>query len=163
MRSRSTVLSLMLMASFVEGVATAQSSNGYMIGGVGSYSSKLISQAAIGGEMFFGKGVGAGAELGFIAGHNSFGFLSVNGYYHLAHNGATRKLDPFLTGGYTLAFDPLVLFGSRSASNGANLGAGLNYWFLHHLGVRAEFRDILIPGNSPSPSSWGIRGGIAFR
>ena len=121
MLSRSIALSLMLMGDFVERVATAQSWNGYGIGGVGSYSSKLITQAAIGGEMVFGKGIGAGGELGFIAGHNSFAFLSLNGYYHLAHNGATRKLDPFLTGGYTLAFDPLVLFGSRSASNGANI------------------------------------------
>src|ERR1019366_1210151 len=104
MLSRSIVISLTLMANFTGVAATAQSSNGYLIGGVGSYSSKLISQAAIGGEMVFGKGIGAGGELGFIAGHDSFGFLSLNGYYHLLHNGAKRKLDPFLTGGYTLAF-----------------------------------------------------------
>jgi hypothetical protein len=134
-----------------------------MIGGVGSYASKLISQAAIGGEMVFGKGIGAGGELGFIAGHDSFGFLSLNAYYHVAHGGVSHKLDPFITGGYTLAFDPLVVFGTRSASNGANVGIGLNYWFLRHLGMRAEFRDIVIPGNSPGVSSWGIRGGIAFR
>jgi hypothetical protein len=163
MLSRSTVLSLLLTATCIEGIATAQSSNGYAIGGVGSYSSKLISQAAIGGEMVFGKGIGAGGELGFIAGHDSFGFLSLNVYYHLAHHGVTQKLDPFLTGGYTLAFDPLAAFGPRAASNGANTGFGLNYWFLRHLGVRGEFRDIAIPGNSPGVSSWGIRGGIAFR
>ena len=129
MRSRSIVLSFILMATFVEEIATAQSPNGYVIGGVGSYSSKLISQAAIGGEVVFGKGLGAGSEVGFIAGHDSFGFLSLNGYYHFVHNGSTRKLDPFLTGGYTLAFDPLILFGSRSHSNGANIGLGLSYWF----------------------------------
>ena len=56
----------MLIASFVEGIATAQSSNGYVIGGVGSVSSKLISLAAIGGEMDFGEGIGADGELGFI-------------------------------------------------------------------------------------------------
>jgi hypothetical protein len=163
MLSRSTVLALMLIGNFVETTATAQSSNGYVIGGAGSYSSKLITQAAIGGEMVFGKGIGAGGELGFIAGHDSFGFLSLNGYYHFAHKGATQKFDPFVTGGYTLAFDPLIIFGSRSNSNGANIGLGLNYWFLRHLGVRAEFRDIVLPGNSPGVNSWGIRGGIAFR
>ncbi len=163
MPSRSIVFSLIFAATCIEGIATAQSSNGYVIGGVGSYSSKLISQAAIGGEMVFGKGIGAGGELGFIAGHSSFGFLSLNGYYHFAHHGVTRKLDPFVTGGYTLAFDPLVVLGPRNASNGVNIGFGLNYWFLRHLGVRTEFRDIVIPGNLPGVNSWGIRGGIAFR
>jgi hypothetical protein len=134
---RYIIVWLVLMA-FTEVVARAQSSNGYVIGGVGSYTSKLISQAEIGGEMVFGKGIGAGGELGFIAGHDSFGFLSLNGYYHLAHNDRTPKFDPFLTGGYTLAFDPLVVFGGRSSANGLNVGGGLNYWFLRHLGVRAE-------------------------
>jgi hypothetical protein len=164
MLSRSVVPSLMLMVNFVDVAATAQSSNGYAIGGAGSYSAKLISQAAIGGEMVFGKGTGAGGELGFIAGHDSFGFLSVNGYYHLAHKGAAQKLDPFLTGGYTLAFDPLAAaLGARGSENGANAGFGLSYWFLRHLGVRAEFRDIVIPRSSPMANYWGIRGGIAFR
>jgi hypothetical protein len=163
MPSRVIALSLLWTAALSEGVATAQSSNGYVIGGAGTYSSKLITQAAIGGEMVFGKGIGAGGELGFIAGHDSFGFLSLNGYYHLAHRGSAQKFDPFVTGGYTLAFDPLTVLGGRSSSNGANIGGGLNYWFLRHLGVRAEFRDMVFPGRSPSASSWGIRAGIAFR
>jgi hypothetical protein len=164
MLSRSILFSLILTAHFLEVAATAQSSNGYAVGGAGSYASKLTSQAAIGGEKVFGKGIGVGGEIGAIAGHDSFGFLSLNGYYHLAHGGPARKLDPFITGGYTLAFDPLAgAFGSRAASNGANLGFGLSYWFLRHLGVRAEFLDIVIPGSLQGTTSWGIRGGIAFR
>jgi hypothetical protein len=151
------VLALTLMAIIFDGIASAQSSNGYLVGGVGSYNSKLVSQAAIGGEKVFGKGIGAGGELGFVAGHTSFGFVSLNMYYHLAHNGAAQKLDPFVTGGFTSAFN---LFGS--ATNGANLGFGLHYWFLRHLGARAEFRDIVFPGTSPA-NVWGFRGGIAFR
>lgn len=82
----------------------------------------------------------------------------------VANGGVARRLDPFVTGGYTLAFDPLAAaFGSRAASNGANLGFGLNYWFLRHVGTRAEFREIVIPGSLPGITSWGIRGGIAFR
>jgi hypothetical protein len=157
-RNRPLVLAVMLMAIIFEGIANAQSSNGYVVGGVGSYNSKLISQAAIGGEKVFGKGIGAGGELGFVAGHTSFGFVSLNGYYHLAHNGAAQKVDPFVTGGFTSAFN---LFGS--ATNGANLGLGLHYWFLPHLGVRAEFRDIVFLGTSQGANVWGFRGGIAFR
>lgn len=162
MFSRSFAASLMLAAGFADADATAQSSNGYVIGGVGSYTSKLVTQAAIGGEMVFGKGIGAGGELGFIAGHDSFGFVSLNGYYHPAHHGAAQKFDPFFTGGYTLAFDLLPL-GPATSANGANLGAGFNYWFVRHLGIRAEFRDIVIPGSSPAANHWGIRGGFTFR
>ncbi len=80
MLSRS-VLSLSLTAAVAATFAAAQSSNGYVLGGAGTYSSKLITQAAIEvGEMVFGKGIGAGGEVGFIAGHDSFGFLSLNGY-----------------------------------------------------------------------------------
>ncbi len=151
------VLALLLMAIFFEGIANAQSSNGYVVGGVGSYSGKLISQAAIGGEKVFGKGIGAGGELGFVAGHTSFGFVSLNMYYHLAHNGAAQKVDPFVTGGFTGAFDFFA------AASGANIGVGLHYWFLRHLGARAEFRDIVFPGTSQGANVWGFRGGIAFR
>ncbi len=163
MLSRSIVRWLLLTAILAEGGAAAQSSNGYAIAGAGTYASKLTTQAALGGEMVFGKGIGVGGDLGFIAGHDSFGFLSLNAYYHLAHHGAALKFDPFATGGYTLAFDPLLVFGGRSSANGANIGVGLNYWFLRHAGVRAEFRDIVNPGRSPGASSWGIRAGIAFR
>jgi hypothetical protein len=154
--SQSFVVALILTTIFFEGVANAQSSNGYVVGGAGSYSSKLISQAAIGGEKVFGKGIGAGGELGFVAGHSSFGFVSLNGYYHLAHNGAAQKVDPFVTAGFTGAFDFFA------AAGGANIGFGLHYWFLRHLGVRAEFRDIVFPATSPA-NIWGFRGGIAFR
>ncbi len=151
------VVALTLMAIFSQGIANAQSSNGYVVGGVGSYGSKLISQAAIGGEKVFGNGIGAGGELGFVAGHTSFGFVSLNGYYHLVHNGAAQKVDPFVTGGFTGAFDFFA------AASGGNIGFGLHYWFLRHLGARAEFRDIVFPGASPGANVWGFRGGIAFR
>ena len=68
MLSQSFVLALMSMAIFFQGIANAQSSNGYVVGGAGSYNSKLIGQAAIGGEKVFGKGFGAGGELGFVGG-----------------------------------------------------------------------------------------------
>jgi hypothetical protein len=157
MRSQSFVVALLWLAIFFGGIANAQSSNGYVVGGAGSYSGKLISQAAVGGEKVFGKGFGAGGELGFVAGHTSFGFVSLNAYYHFAHNGTAQKVDPFLTVGFTPAFE--LFTGAR----GANLGFGLHYWFFRHLGVRAEFRDIVIPSASPGANFWGFRGGIAFR
>jgi hypothetical protein len=130
----------------------AQYSNGYVLAGAGSLDSKLISHAAVGGEYVFGKGIGLGAEIGLIAGHSSFVAFSVNGYYHFLNSGSDRKLDPFITGGYTAASD---IFSSSSLGN---VGVGLNYWFHRHFGVRAEFRDF-VSGGGQAPI---FRGGIAF-
>jgi hypothetical protein len=133
-------------------MAFAQHSNGYVLAGAGSLDSKLIGHAAVGGEYVFGKGVGLGAEIGLIVGHSSFAAFSINGYYHLPNSSIERKLDPFITGGYTAAAD---LF---SSSNIGNVGLGLNYWFHRHLGVRAEFRDFVSSGGQAPV----FRGGIAF-
>jgi hypothetical protein len=134
-------------------VALAQSSNGYVLAGAGSLDHKLFSHAAVGGELILGKGFGVGGEIGVIAGHDSFAEFSINGYYHILHSAIPRKVDIFITGGYTAASR---LF---SSTNIGNAGMGLNYWFHRHLGVRAEFRDFA-GGNGQIPV---FRGGIAFR
>jgi hypothetical protein len=130
-----------------------QSSNGYALAGAGSLNSKLFSHAAVGGEKVFGKGIGLGGEIGLIAGHDSFAAFSVNGYYHIPNSTIDRKVDLFVTGGYTAASR---LF---SASNTGNAGVGLTYWFHRHFGLRAEFRDF-VGGDGQVPV---FRGGIAFR
>ena len=114
--------------------------------------SKVYSHAAVGGEKIFGKGLGLGGEIGVIAGHDSFAAFSINGYYHFPVTAASRKLDPFVTGGYTAA--------SQVFSNGnlGNVGIGLTYWFHRHFGVRAEFRDF-VDGRAQFPV---FRAGIAF-
>jgi hypothetical protein len=140
-----------LLVSLV--MAAQPSSNGYMVAGAGSRDSKLTSEGAVGGEWVIAKGVGVGGELGLQAGHDSFGFLSANGYYHFGRG----RLDPFVTGGYTLAFS---LFGARA--NAGNFGAGINFRLWRRLGLRGELRDIVAPGVS-SPNFWAVRGGLVFR
>ena len=147
--SCSTVVLILALAS----AALGQNWHGYVVAGAGSLDSKLISHAAIGGEVLFGKGLGAGAEIGVIAGHTSIAVFSVNGYYHISNPDNRRKLDPFITGGYTAGSD---LF---STSHIGNAGAGLHYWFGRHFGVRAEFRDF-VSGRFQAPV---FRGGLAFR
>lgn len=134
-------------------IAAQPSSNGYLLAGAGSRDAKLISEGAIGGEWVIAKGVGVGAELGLQAGHDSFGYLSANGYYHFGRG----RLDPFVTGGYTLAFS---LFGERA--NAYNFGGGINFRLWRRLGLRGELRDIRAPGIS-SPNFWAVRGGLVFR
>ncbi len=145
-------------------IALAGSANGYVVAGIGSRAGKLISQGAIGGEFVPLRVFGVGAEIGAIAGHNSFGTFSVNGYGHLPVPGRAR-LEPFLTAGYTAAIGLLGFEG-----NAANFGAGLVCWFHRRLGLRLEFRGLIQPGWNGSTQVesgpgrlYTFRAGIAFR
>jgi len=112
-----------------------------------------------GGEALLYKGLGVGAELGFLAPMqylgDGIGILSVNGSYHFLNASATRKMIPFVTGGYSLAF-------RSGAANGVNLGGGINYWLGERLGLRVEFRTHSTAGNF-SCQMWQARFGLAFR
>jgi hypothetical protein len=150
---RMTFLALLFLMA---GVLVAQPSHVYAVAGLGSYSGKVTSQYALGGEWVAGRRFGVGGELGVLAGHNSFGFLNANGYYHLKT--ASRKLDPFVTGGVGTTLDP---FGSSELL--MNFGGGANYWFHRRLGLRVELRDLIGAGNSPASSHlWGLRVGLAL-
>jgi hypothetical protein len=153
MTKQSLYVSTGIVALFAP-AALAQNSNGYLLAGAGSVDSKLIGHAAVGGEKVFKKGIGVGAEIGLITGHSSFAVFSVNGYYHIPNSTIDRKLDPFITGGYTGATNVV-----SAGSNLGNVGVGLNYWFRRHFGVRAEFRDF-VSGGDQVPV---FRGGITFR
>lgn len=74
--------------------------------------------------------------------------------YHFVH-GKDIKLDPFVTGGYTLMF-------RNGHVNLFNFGGGLNCWFSHRLGVRLELRD-QVHRDGVSVHYWGGRIGLAFR
>jgi len=150
---------LILLAFACVAVSAAQSSNGYVFvapGGVtccGSTTTTL--HIGGGGEGIIGKGFGVGAEIGALGPTQylaeSIGAFSANGYYHFIH-AKDRKLDPFVTGGYTLLF-------RGGTANAGNFGGGVNYWFSRHFGIRAEFRDHVYS----SDHYWGFRFGVTFR
>jgi opacity protein-like surface antigen len=84
------------------------------------------------------KGLGAGAELGFLGPRQElregFGIFSVNGLYDFPQLRPSAKLHPFATAGYSLGF--------RSGTiNGYNFGFGANYWISERMGLRFEYRD----------------------
>jgi hypothetical protein len=135
--------------------AVAQPSQGYLLAGVGSRDRKATSQAALGGEWVLKRGIGVGGELGLLAGHDSFGFFSGNGYYHPASFASRPKLDPFFTGGGGVAFRLL------DGAGMANLGGGVNYWFHPRLGLRLEARDMLVFSGG-ARHFWGFRIGLAI-
>jgi hypothetical protein len=62
------------------------------------------------------------------------GTLSPNFVARLRAKDKKNKLEPFVTGGYTL-------FARAGTSSGLNFGGGVNYWFKNHAGLRLELRD----------------------
>ncbi len=156
------LLALLLLMGVFAAIGPAQSSNGYVFfapGGVTCCGNTAMTlHVGVGGEGVIGKGVGIGAEVGAVGPRkdliDSVGIFSPNGYYHFVHR-KEAKADPFITGGYTLLF--------RSGHiNLFNFGTGFNYWFLHHLGARVEFRDHVYTGGT-AIHYWGVRFGLAFR
>ena len=155
-------LLILTIALILAGSLSAQPSNGYVFfapGGVTCCSQTAMTlQFGLGGEAVIGKGIGAGAEISALGTRQYFsdsvvGVFSPNGYYHFVH-GKDVKVDPFVTGGYTLLF--------RSGhANLFNFGGGMNYWFKRHLGLRIEFRDQVHTDGS-AVHYWGIRAGLAF-
>lgn len=159
---RCAILTVVLLLAWTCPVQ-AQPSNGYVFFAPGGVTccghTAMTLQFGVGGEAVLGKGIGVGAEIGAVGtrqyfGDSVVGVLSPNGYYHFVH-GKGIKIDPFVTGGYTLIF--------RSGhANLFNFGGGLNYWFRTRLGGRFEFRDQVHTDGS-SVHYWGVRFGLAFR
>jgi len=97
-----------------------------------------------GGEARIYKGLGAGAELGYLYPRQSFrdgfGLLSANGIYHFQTEGRAQKVIPFATAGYSLAF-------RDGSANLFNFGGGIDYWASEKVAVRLEARDHVWPNN----------------
>jgi hypothetical protein len=133
---------------------------GYGFGAVGGTSGGSTATLHVGGggEGLIYKGLGLGAEVGYLTPFrdlgNGIGILSTNVSYHFVRPGSNQKLVPFATGGFSLAF-------RRGASGGGNFGGGVQYWVRPHLGLRFEFRDHVF--SSDTPHFYGFRVGLSFR
>jgi hypothetical protein len=108
-----------------------------------SWSTTASRQYGGGGEFLVDKGLGFGGEL--LSSTQSWEGAtlgtwigSVNVSYHFGSSTKKRKLEPFVTGGYTFFYVSNIGFGPDS---GGNFGAGLNIWLLRHTALRLEIRD----------------------
>jgi hypothetical protein len=110
-----------------------------------------------GGEANLYKGIGLGAEIGYLAPIHyvgqGVGMLSIDGLYSFEKSGS--KIAPFVTGGYSLLFRCGHL-------NAMNFGGGVDYWFGKRSGMRFEFRDHVSPRYFSEHLLQG-RVGIVFR
>lgn len=143
-------------------LSQAADSHGYIFVAPGGVTSSGHTQSTLnvgaGFDAVVAKGIGFGLELGALGPTSDFsasvGIFSADGSYHFQHD--HPKLDPYVTGGYTL------LFRSGHANLG-NFGGGVNYWFHRHLGLKFEFRDHIWPLSGATAQYWGFRVGLAFR
>ena len=105
--------------------------------GAGDWPKGLITHVGGGGEARVYKGLGVGGELGFLFPRQEFlygaGLLSVNTLYRW-NTGTHWKVQPFVTGGYSLLFRGF-------AENRLNFGGGLTYWMSERAGLRVEYRQ----------------------
>lgn len=147
-------------------VVTAQPGNekrvqGFVFVGPGATSgdSTTFLNFGGGGEGFLKGGLSVSGEVGGFTPASSFndgfGILSADVGYHFLKASQSRKLVPFVSGGYSL------FFRSESAS-GVNFGGGVNYWLKDHIGLRFEIRDHVVV-EYPDIHYIGFRFGMAFR
>ncbi len=100
------------------------------------------NNTGFGGEVLSRNGVGVGVEFAYAGpdwsydGGGAVGVGSVDATYHFFGNKSRGRVEPFLTGGYSLYFGQRTTFQS-----GFNLGGGINLWLVRHAAVRLEIRN----------------------
>ena len=123
---------------------------------VGDGNAAATLHFGVGGDRLLYKGLGAGGEVGFVGLarelRGGFGLASANASYQAA---STRKVVPFVTGGYSVVF-------REGSVNGFNIGGGVNYWFKEHVGLRFEVRDHVF-SEFRNANFVGFRIGLTFR
>ena len=119
-----------------------------------------IAHLGAGGQGLLYKGLGIGVEGGYIHllgnMNEGAGLASVNGLFQFGKARASRKTVPFLTAGYSLAFD------SSGVVHALNFGGGVNYWFRERRALLLEVRDYVCPAYPVVHLLTG-RIGISFR
>ena len=96
-----------------------------------------------GGEGFVYKGLGLGGELlrstqSWEGSTLDTWIGSVNVSYHTRPSTKNRRLEPFVTGGYTFFYVSNI---TLPHANGGNFGVGVNIWLMRHTALRLEIRD----------------------
>jgi len=144
------LLFMVPMLASAQGELHPYRGQGYLFVGEGTHQMGLT--AGFGGEGYFYKGLGAGAELeatgmGGTTNVNSslIGVGSADLSYHFFPKKNHLYPSPFVAGGYSILFGhdnwiqpPLVT--ARHYASGFNVGVGLDYFATRHLGMRFDVR-----------------------
>lgn len=115
-----------------------------------------------GGERFFNRNAGMGAEVGYLRPvgggccNKGWGTLSPNFVARFPRKDV-KKVEPFVTAGYTR-----VNWVPGDDNDGFNFGAGFNWWARKRIALRIEVRDhVFFEG--ATDHLLGLRIGVTFR
>lgn len=121
---------------------------GYGYFGAGTHL--MSPTAGFGGEVYFAKGFGVGAEIGGAGltgnSNKATGVASADLSYHFFPKKIPGNAAPFVTGGYTVFFGHNThtgtgLWGHKPlATSGFNVGGGVDVFATKHVGLRFEVR-----------------------
>jgi hypothetical protein len=136
---------------------------GYLFFGLGtgtpSYAHSLFLHVGGGGEGFLYKGLGLGAEAGYVSwgGYYAKAWTASGDFsYHFRRHAGRGGVDPFVLGGVSFV-GPTMVGGGRGSPAG-NYGGGANLWLAKHAALRFEFRDIV-----GATQFWPYSNYISFR
>jgi len=141
---------------------------GYLVFGLGPGTKvsthPLVWQVGGGGEGFLYKGLGIGAEAGYVYWSRSIWPVkavtaSADLSYHFGRRARRGNLDPFVLWGGSIVGPA----GGGRGEPAVNFGGGTNVWLGKHAGLRLEFRDIAGASywNFDEYLSWRV--GVTFR
>lgn len=150
-------LLLVLLSSWP---AFAQRSLGYgFVGGTiprVAFGNRTNLRYGIGGAAGVSQRVAICGEIGGIHSDSKWAVGSVGIAIHLRSVSRSERVDPFVTGGLSVAH---VFAGRHQNGRLVNVGTGLHYWFRPRLGVRTEAK-LNMAGEAGHAE---VRLGIAFR
>ncbi|MCZ6485751.1 MAG: hypothetical protein O6826_08640 [Acidobacteria bacterium] len=116
-----------------------------------------------GGERVLYKGLAVGGDIGYLffpeGGFGAgIGLLSASGSYDFRNIQSFKKLVPFVTAGYSLAF-------RSGTANLFQFGGGVTNWFTDRIWFRLEFRDTVAPNfcGCGTGHMLQLRAGFTFR
>jgi len=171
-RRRFAIATMLIAAMFVLTCisvgASAQSQErrgwGYgfiAVGGTAGDGSATTLHYGGGGERLIYRGLGLGAELGNVTPIGDFGhglgIFSATASYSFGGRQSSRRITPFVSGGYSLKFRD-----DDDSGGGINIGGGVQYWASPRVAVRMEFRRDHHFSKGVL-NFYGVRLGLAFR
>jgi hypothetical protein len=131
---------------------------------------EMMLHFGAGAEGMIYGGFGIGAEAGYLVPITSavggLGIVSVNGHYKFRDAGLSKKVIPFISGGYSLGFT------GDLARGGGTFGGGMDIWFknvpqtlkiygIKKTGLRTEFRGYISAAGKDT-NVWEVRVALLF-
>lgn len=122
-----------------------------------------VTQVSFGGEGFLYRGLGLGADVGYARCGprilDSAWIGSADASYHFGRH--AKWVDPFVFGGFSI-FGPTQV-GNGRGQPGANIGGGMNLWFVKHAALRLELRNYSGGSDYIGSQYISFRIGVTFR